>query len=136
MIRIPLKQFFLSCSIILSIFCGRDVAAVDATPEMNRTHIPVADERMPATEVIDPKKAPMIKPPTVTAPKGAPNVVVVLLDDLGFGGPATFGGPINMPVLDRLAQNGLRYNRFHTIGLCAPSRNSNRIPRKHKPRSK
>lgn len=131
MIRIPLKQFFLSCSIILSIFCGRDVAAVDATPEMNRTHIPVADERMPGTEVIDPKKAPMIKPPTVTAPKGAPNVVIVLLDDLGFGGPATFGGPINMPVLDRLAQNGLRYNRFHTIGLCAPSRVALKQGRNH-----
>lgn len=56
------------------------------------------------------------------APKGAPNVVVILLDDLGFGQPGTFGGPVPTPNLDRLASQGLRYNRFNTTGICSPTR--------------
>jgi arylsulfatase A-like enzyme len=58
----------------------------------------------------------------VRAPKGAPNVVIVMTDDTGFGQPSTFGGPIPTPTLERLAQNGLRYNRFHTTALCSPTR--------------
>lgn len=50
----------------------------------------------------------------VRAPDGAPNVVIVLIDDLGFGVPSTFGGPVPMPTLDNLAQQGLRYDNFHT----------------------
>ena len=61
-------------------------------------------------------------PQPVQAPKGAPNVLLVLLDDVGFGAPGTFGGPINTPVLDSLAKNGLRYNQFHTTALCSPTR--------------
>ncbi|WP_373142828.1 arylsulfatase [Mycobacterium marinum] len=55
-------------------------------------------------------------------PDGAPNVVVVLLDDVGFGAPSTFGGPVPTPTLDRIAQAGLRYNQFHTTALCSPTR--------------
>jgi arylsulfatase A-like enzyme len=57
-----------------------------------------------------------------TAPTGAPNVLVILLDDVGFGQTSTFGGPANTPTLQRLADEGLRYNRFHTTALCSPSR--------------
>jgi arylsulfatase A-like enzyme len=56
------------------------------------------------------------------APAGAPNVVIVLLDDVGFGAASTFGGPIETPTLDRLAGAGLRYNRFHTTAICSPTR--------------
>jgi len=56
------------------------------------------------------------------APEGAPNVVVVLLDDVGFGAAGTFGGPIETPHLDALAREGLRYNRFHTTAICSPTR--------------
>lgn len=56
------------------------------------------------------------------APAGAPNVVVVLLDDVGFGASSTFGGPIATPALDELATHGLRYNRFHTTAICSPTR--------------
>ena len=56
------------------------------------------------------------------APDGAPNVVVVLLDDVGFGSFATFGGPVAAPALERVAAEGLRYNQFHTTALCAPTR--------------
>jgi len=55
-------------------------------------------------------------------PRGAPNVLIVLLDDVGFGASSAFGGPIHTPVAERLAADGLRYNRFHTTALCSPTR--------------
>ena len=58
------------------------------------------------------------------APKGAPNILVVLLDDVGFGATSTFGGPVPTPALDKLAGEGLRYNRFHTTAICSPTRAS------------
>lgn len=58
------------------------------------------------------------------APKGAPNIVVILLDDVGFGATSTFGGPVPTPALDKLAGEGLRYNRFHTTAICSPTRAS------------
>jgi len=61
-------------------------------------------------------------PVPTPAPKGAPNILLVLVDDAGFGNPATFGGPSASPTLERLAQEGLRFNRFHVTALCSPSR--------------
>jgi arylsulfatase len=61
-------------------------------------------------------------PKSVEAPKGAPNVLLILTDDVGFGASSTFGGPIQTPNFQRLADNGLRYNQFHTTALCSPSR--------------
>lgn len=55
-------------------------------------------------------------------PEGAPNVVIILLDDVGFGQVSTFGGPVPTPNLDKLAARGLKYNRFHTTAICGPSR--------------
>jgi arylsulfatase len=60
--------------------------------------------------------------PSTQAPKDAPNILLVLLDDAGFGNPAPFGGPVQTPIFERLAKDGLRYNRFHVAGLCSPSR--------------
>ena len=56
------------------------------------------------------------------APDGAPNVLLVLIDDAGFGNPSTFGGPIQTPNFTRMAERGLRYNRFHVTALCSPTR--------------
>jgi hypothetical protein len=56
------------------------------------------------------------------APEGAPNVLVILLDDVGFGSCSAFGGAVPMPALDRVAERGLRYNQFHTAALCSPTR--------------
>lgn len=61
-------------------------------------------------------------PQMPSAPANAPNILIVLLDDIGFGQSSTFGGPVNMPILEKLAQRGLRYNRFHTTALCSPTR--------------
>ena len=63
-----------------------------------------------------------VRPGIERAPAGAPNVVVVLLDDVGFGALGTFGGPVPTPALDKVAAEGLRYNQFHTTGLCSPTR--------------
>lgn len=61
-------------------------------------------------------------PKEVTAPAGAPNVLVILTDDVGFGASSTFGGPIPTPTMDRVANEGLRFNQFHTTALCSPTR--------------
>jgi arylsulfatase len=61
-------------------------------------------------------------PSPVEAPKDAPNILLVLVDDAGFGNPSTFGGPCQTPTLSRLAAQGLRYNRFHVTALCSPTR--------------
>jgi arylsulfatase A-like enzyme len=61
-------------------------------------------------------------PKGVEAPKGAPNVLLILTDDVGFGASSTFGGPIQTPTLQRLADSGLRYTMFHTTALCSPTR--------------
>jgi len=61
-------------------------------------------------------------PQPVTPPEGAPNVVVIIIDDLGFGQPGTFGGPVPTPTLDALAEEGLRFTRFHTTAICSPTR--------------
>src|SRR6185312_86529 len=70
-------------------------------------------------------------PEPVKAPEGAPNVLLILLDDVGFGQPSTFGGPVPMPTMDRLAKNGLRYNQFHTTALCSPTRGALLSGRNH-----
>lgn len=61
-------------------------------------------------------------PRSTKAPKGAPNIVVILLDDIGFGDTSAFGGVVQTPELDKLAAEGLRYNNFHTTGMCSPTR--------------
>src|SRR3974390_1705076 len=61
-------------------------------------------------------------PKGVEAPKGAPNVLLIMTDDVGFGASSVFGGPIQTPNFQRLADSGLRYNTFHTTALCSPTR--------------
>ena len=87
-----------------------------------RQKLPVAQPRPEKVTKVLPSENTMPKPFSVDAPKGAPNVVVILLDDVGYGAPSTFGGKVNMPTLQKLADNGLSYNNFHTTALCAPTR--------------
>jgi arylsulfatase A-like enzyme len=61
-------------------------------------------------------------PKEVQAPKGAPNILLILTDDVGFGASSTFGGPVPTATMDRLANEGLRYTEFHTTALCSPTR--------------
>src|SRR6266571_6275609 len=93
-----------------------------AQTEPDRTVLPLAEPTHPPITEIDVRKA--TPPPRfeTKAPKDAPNVLVILLDNLGYSATKTFGGVVNMPTLERLARNGLIYNNFHTTPLCSPSR--------------
>ncbi len=99
--------------------------------DIDRTSLPIPDPIYSPITELDARNATPPKPTQLKAPKGAPNVVIVLLDDLGFGGPSTFGGPIQMPTLDALAAEGLRYNNFHTTALCSPTRAALKSGRNH-----
>lgn len=99
--------------------------------KLTRTVLPIPEPKRPVYTELDARK---VKPPSrfeVKAPAGAPNVVIVLIDDLGFGATSTFGGPIPTPTLDGLAQHGLRYNNFHTTALCSPTRAALKAGRNH-----
>jgi arylsulfatase len=93
-----------------------------ARPKLDRTVLPVpAPTYAPITE-IDARKVKAPPRFEVKPPAGAPNVVIVLIDDIGFGHSSAFGGPCQMPTCERLAAGGLRFNRFHTTALCSPTR--------------
>ena len=89
-----------------------------------RTMLPIPDRPAPGLTTYDAKDPDTSFPPIepLLPPEGAPNVLIVLLDDVGFGSSTAFGGPCRMPTAERLAAGGLRYNRFHTCALCAPTR--------------
>ena len=102
-----------------------------AGSELDRTSLPIA-EPIPQTytelDVRNTEPPPRFE---VKAPDNAPNVIIVLIDDLGFGATSTFGGPIPTPTLDTLASAGLRYNNFHTTALCSPTRVALKSGRNH-----
>jgi arylsulfatase len=89
-----------------------------------RSVLPIPDRRPVCVTTYD-AKDPDTKFPPITPlrpPTGAPNVLVILLDDVGFGASSAFGGPCHTPTAERLAKEGLKYNRFHTTALCSPTR--------------
>jgi arylsulfatase A-like enzyme len=99
---------------------GRDVLPI---PDRPHTGLITYDAKDPDTSF------PPIEP--LRPPAGAPNVLIVLIDDTGFGASSAFGGPVNTPTAERLAANGLKYNRFHTTALCSPTRQALLTGRNH-----
>jgi arylsulfatase len=93
-----------------------------AATGIDRTVLPIPEPNYPLATELDARDAKAPPRFEVRAPKGAPNVIIFLIDDIGFGHASTFGGAIPMPTLDRLASQGLKYNRFHTTALCSPTR--------------
>ena len=93
-----------------------------AADKVDRTVLPIPEPKYPQSTVFDVRNA--TPPPRfeVKAPINAPNVLIVLIDDMGFGQSSAFGGPIHMLTVERLANEGLRYNHFHTTALCSPTR--------------
>jgi arylsulfatase A-like enzyme len=102
-------------------------------PQTQRDVLPVPDITpvgLTTYDAKDPDTAfPRIEP--LRPPEGAPNVLIVLIDDVGFGASSAFGGPIKMPNAERLATTGLKYNRFHTTALCSPTRQALLTGRNH-----
>jgi arylsulfatase A-like enzyme len=101
--------------------------------KLSRTILPIADREHVGLTTYDAKdpdtKFPPIEP--LRPPKGAPNVLIVLLDDVGFAASSPFGGVISTPTAERLAKSGLKFNRFHTTALCSPTRQALLTGRNH-----
>src|SRR5262245_45157971 len=89
-----------------------------------RTVLPIPDRAYAGTVVYDHKSPDAVFPPIepLRPPEGAPNVLIVLIDDVGFGASSTFGGPCETPTFDAIAADAVRYTRFHTTALCSPTR--------------
>ncbi len=109
-------------------------AADQGTPDLktlDRTVLPIPDPIYPPSTVLDVRDA--TPPPhfAVKAPAGAPNVLLVLVDDLGFAGTSTFGGPVGTPTFEQIANAGLHYNNFHTTAVCSPTRAALKSGRNH-----
>jgi arylsulfatase A-like enzyme len=101
--------------------------------EPNRQTLPIPDPEHVGLTTYDAKDEDTAFPPIepLRPPEGAPSVLVILLDDVGFGASSAFGGPCATPTADRLAAGGLRFNRFHTTALCAPTRQALLTGRNH-----
>jgi len=90
--------------------------------EFSQTILPIPEQPFGGKIGRTTKDSTLDFPKEAQAPKGAPNVLLILTDDVGYGAVSTFGGPIPTPTMDRLAKDGLRYNQFHTTALCSPTR--------------
>jgi arylsulfatase A-like enzyme len=112
--------FGIACIAILS--PGALAQGQPGTAMIDRTVLPIPEPAVQPVTTLDARDAKAPPRFEVTAPAGAPNVVIVLIDDIGFGHSSAFGGPIKMPTLEKLANGGQRYNRFHTTALCSPTR--------------
>ncbi len=101
--------------------------------QSGRQILPIPDRRHVGVTTYDAKDPDTAFPPIepLRPPKGAPNVLIVLLDDTGFGASSAFGGPVHTPAAERLAKGGLKYNRFHTTALCSPTRQALLTGRNH-----
>jgi len=89
---------------------------------LDRTVLPIPEPKPALSTELDARKAKAPPRFEVKAPARAPNVLIILIDDMGFGQPSAFGGPVHMPTLEKLAKGGLSYNQFHTTALCSPTR--------------
>ena len=121
---IPMRNPAIAVAVfsVLAALVASHAGAAGGARSLDRTVLPIHEPAVPVITELDARTAKAPPRFEVRAPDRAPNVVIVLLDDIGFGAASAFGGPIQMPTLDRLAAAGLRYNRFHTTALCSPTR--------------
>jgi len=135
------KVLLFSCCMAFLISCNSKNETVSnsagraelasAADGFNRKVLPMTPPVIEAYTQEDARDAVAPAPWEVKAPKSAPNVILVLVDDFGFGMSSAFGGPIKMPFAEKLSANGLRYNRFHTTALCSPTRTALLTGRNH-----
>ncbi|MGB7550217.1 MAG: arylsulfatase, partial [Chromatiaceae bacterium] len=96
--------------------------SASATTTISGHHLPPPDSKFGGVIKEKASESKAWWAPRVVPPKGAPNVLLIMTDDSGFGAPSTFGGVVPTPALDRIAQDGLRYTNFHSTSLCSPTR--------------
>jgi arylsulfatase A-like enzyme len=100
--------------------------------EPNRYRLPIVPPPVAPDTPVDARQAERVEPTgPLRPPPGAPNVLIVLIDDMGFGASSAFGGPCEMPMAERMAAEGTRYSRFHTTALCSPTRQALLTGRNH-----
>jgi len=130
-----MKKLFLFSTVLLALAfmfsCTQTVQKPAATGEMDRTVLPVKAPEVPLYSELDVRDATAPPRFEVKAPEGAPNVMIVLIDDLGFAGTSKFGGPVSTPTFDRMANQGVYYNNFHTTAVCSPTRAALKSGRNH-----
>ena len=102
-----------------------------AAGDLDRTVLPIPEPAPKSFSELDARKATAPPRFQVKAPAGAPNILIVLIDDMGFGHSSAFGGPAQMPTAERMAASGFRFNRFHTTALCSPTRTALLTGRNH-----
>ena len=115
----------------LTVFSFGAVLASAQEQTVDRTQLPIKEPILPKSTIFDARDATKPQRFEVKAPQGAPNVLIVLIDDMGFGMPSCFGGPVNMPRVDELANHGLRFNQFHTTALSSATRSALLTGRNH-----
>ena len=109
-------------SLVMIALAAMTTVGLAATPKLDRTVLPIQPPALEPVTEMDARNATKPERFEIKAPEGAPNVVIVLIDDIGFGATEPFGGGIETPTFDRLADEGLRFNHFHTTALCSPTR--------------
>ena len=120
------KRFFLSVFAMMTLISVSSIAQ-----ELNREILPIVEPEPVTYSELDARNTQPPERFEVKAPKEAPNVVIILIDDLGLGATSAFGGPIKTPTMDKLASTGLRYNNFNTTALCSPTRMAIKTGRNH-----
>jgi len=131
-----MNQSFIKIWLLLCIFaivsCAQEKAIEKKeTGENDRTVLPLKEPTPPTYKELDVRNTEPPKRFEVKAPEDAPNVVIVLIDDLGFAGTSKFGGPVSTPTFDRMADAGIYYNNFHTTAVCSPTRAALKSGRNH-----
>ncbi|MCG6930121.1 MAG: arylsulfatase [Desulfofustis sp.] len=118
--RLGLALGLLAC--LAAPLLGAEQGAPDATITIDGKQLPPPPPKFGGVIKNDALSSTPWWPPAVVPPEGAPNVLLIITDDAGFGVPSTFGGVIPTPAMDRVADNGLRYNNIHSTALCSPTR--------------
>src|ERR1700747_1717893 len=103
----------------------------DATTTIDGRYLPALPQPFQGETGLNALQAKPAGAARVVPPKGAPNILLIMTDDVGFGAPSTFGGVIPTPAFDRVAANGLRYTNFHSTSLCSPTRTALITGRNH-----
>src|SRR5271166_2837572 len=128
-----IRKVALGALAVSSLFAGGSAASAqqqttgtpgspDATITVDSRYLPPPPQKFQGEIGLNADQSKTAWPARIVPPKGAPNILLILTDDVGFGAPSTFGGVIPTPAMDRIAASGLRYTNFHSTSLCSPSR--------------
>ena len=121
----------LKINILSLLLLSSTTSLIASAGELDRKVLPIHAPKVPTYTQLDVRNAKAPARFEIKTPKDAPNILLILIDDMGFGVSQTFGGPAKMPTIDALAKTGIRYNHFHTTSLCAPTRTALLSGRNH-----